>query len=155
MTEEHQGTEQPPPPCEANIFTTNPKGFSVHFKIISPYRGIVSNVETLLKALEALSYTPGTGPQAKSAAANAPPARQEGQQRAARPRGRKEPTPAPLCGESATDGSHEGCGGEVYDNRDDPKRGRGPHFRCKDKDCGMGGWENADGSIRWTYPRSN
>jgi hypothetical protein len=42
---------------------------------------------------------------------------------------------------AATSLSCPSCNGPVYDNTDDPKRGKRPIFKCKNGDCGWASWK--------------
>lgn len=128
---------------EANIFTINPAGVKVHWKLVEgtpaeELKKLVANVGVLTQALAEKGYTPdpmgrlGSGP---TAPASAP----EG----AAPSSTSPNDAAPRCPD---------CGGEVYDNRGNRPSPKSPHFKCKSKSCGAVGWLG-DNGVSWQKSR--
>ena len=125
---------------EANIFTVNPAGVKVHWKLVEgtpaeELKKLVANVGVLTQALAEKGYTAdpmggrlGNGPTVASSAAQPSSPSSD----------------APRCPD---------CGGEVYDDRGNRKTPKAPHFKCKDKaGCGAVGWEGANG-VSWQKAR--
>lgn len=129
---------------EANIFTINPAGVKVHWKLVEgtpaeELKKLVANVGVLTQALAEKGYTPdsmgrlGNGPTAPVSGSSGP-----------------EPSNAPANGAAPR---CPDCGGEVYDDRGNRKTPKAPHFKCKDKaNCGAVGWEGANG-VSWQKTR--
>lgn len=120
---------------EANIFTINPKGFKVHWKITADttegqVNEMITRVNTLVSWLGSHEYCPddmGRSPgNGGSHAAAAGPS--------ATPSGKASKYKGPVFGECPN------CNGDLYDNRkkkDTTPSWRGPWFKCKDEDgCG-------------------
>lgn len=130
---------------ECNVFATHPSGFKAHFKMLIPAASGVAtgpnNIDKLVEVLVNKGYMPDGGPgkpttQTKETRERAP----------AQPQRQSRNDDVPECPE---------CGGPVWDNRSNKRNPKGPDYTCKDKaNCGMVGWENSDGGVRWQEPRN-
>lgn len=118
---------------EANLFTVNPDGIKVHWKLVSgtpaeELTKLITNVGVLTKVLAERGYTPddmgrfhgnggGGGAPATAGPVSGKASKYKGPVYSACPK----------------------CSGDVYDNRqkkDSTPSWRGPWFKCKDEDCG-------------------
>jgi hypothetical protein len=129
---------------EANIFTVNPAGVKVHWKLVEgtpseELKKLVVNVGVLTAALAEKGYTPD--PMGGKYGPSGPVASSGASQPTAAPNDAG--SPAPRCPD---------CGGEVYDNRGNRPSPKSPHFKCKNKACASVGWEGTDG-ISWQKAR--
>jgi len=97
---------------EANIFSIDPRGFKVHWKL-TPEEGMnaerfLNHIQSLCEDLDELGFSPDR--MASSTPSKPTPEEESG----------------PRCPR---------CGGAMWDNRKDKKNPRAPDYRCKDPDC--------------------
>ena len=132
----------------AKLFTETKEGIIVHWDLQhETLMGLEAEVGQLVSWLDANEFTANRG---FGNGSNTAPARQGAPARA-------QTAQKPRSGvrqvqkqrDTDVPDECEICGGDFWDNRDDKRNPKAPDFKCKDKNCGAGGWIQDDGSVRW------
>lgn len=134
---------------EINVFTIDPNGFKVHWKISeSSTEDDLDAVITREGELSKFLHENNFKPDFMGAPRPAEPAAQEDK-------------PRPWQSNSQQSAPQQQgvvcqfCKGAVYDNRGSKPTAKSPDYKCKNKQqCGAAAWEQEDGTLRWVKGNS-